>query len=179
MRIPTILLVLAIGAAAPAAAQDYPKLKSGQWEVTTTTAKAPPNAPVHKVTQCTDEAVQKQMIDMGKGMQREMCSKSDFRRDGASWVGDSVCQMGESKMVGHTVMTFQGDSAYKTVMSTKYDPPFMGMKESSATMEGKYVGACRDGLVPGDMVMPDGRKMNIKNMGLPPAMPPARPKAPQ
>ncbi len=178
MRIPAALFVLAIALAAPTAAQDFPKLKSGQWEVTTSTPKTP-NAPTHKITMCTDDAVQKQMMDMSKGMQREMCSKSDFRRDGASWVGDSVCQMGDSKMISHSVMTLQGDAAYKTVVSTKYEPAFMGMKDSSTTVEGKYVGACRDGLTPGDVLMPDGRKMNMKSIGQPPAMPPAKAKAPQ
>jgi hypothetical protein len=41
----------------------------------------------------------------------------------------------------------------------------MGMKDAKTTMEGKYVGPCRDGLVPGDMVLPNGQKMNIKNIG--------------
>jgi hypothetical protein len=76
-------------------------------------------------------------------------------------------------------MTLSGDSGYRIVISTKFDPPVMGMKDSSTTMDGKYVGACRDGLVPGDVVMPDGRKMNVKNMSQPPAMPPAKGKAPQ
>jgi len=176
MRASYTVVALLIAAAVPAMAQNFPIMKAGQWETSTTTSKSA-NGPLAKITMCTDEAIQRQMMDMSKGMQREMCSKSDNRRDGDKFIGDSVCQMGESKMTSHSVMTIQGDIAYKAAISTTYDPPFMGMKDSSATVEGKYVGPCRDGLQPGDVVMPDGRKMNMKSMqGQAPAMPPAKSK---
>jgi hypothetical protein len=175
MRIHAMLFALVV-AATPAAAQDYPKLKSGQWDMVTTTSKGGTGAP-HRTTLCTDESIQKQMMDLSKGMQREMCSKSDIRREGSSYIGDSVCQMGESKMVSHSVMAIQGDTGYKTDISTTYDPPFMGMKDSHTTVEGKFVGPCRDGLQPGDVLMPDGKKFNMKAMqGQVPAMPPAKAK---
>jgi hypothetical protein len=69
-------------------------------------------------------------------------------------------------------MTIQGDSSYKTVINTTYDPPFMGMKDTTTTVEAKWAGPCRDGLQPGDVVMPDGRKMNMKNLPSRPAGPP-------
>ena len=175
MRLPFALLALALAVATPAIAQDYPKMKAGQWETTTTTSKTP-NAPSHKTTMCTDETVQKQMLDMSKGMQREMCSKSDLRREGSSYIGDSVCQIGQSTMTSHSVMTLQGDASYKTLINTTYDPPLMGMKESSTTIEGKYVGPCRDGLQPGDVLI-DGRKINMSTLqGQAPAAPPAKAK---
>ena len=171
MRLTCVLLALAFAVTAPAMAQDYPTMKAGQWETTTTTAKTP-NAPAHKSTMCTDEAIQKQMMDMSKGMQREMCSKSDIRREGGKYIGDSVCQIGQSTMTSHSVMTIQGDTSYKTVIDTAYDPPLMGMKDSNTTVEAKFVGPCRDGLQPGDVVMPDGRKFNMKTLpGQAPAAP--------
>jgi len=171
MRLPSALLTLLIATAAPATAQDFPIMKSGQWETSTTTSRSS-DGPLSKITMCTDEAIQRQMMDMSKGMQREMCSKSDLRREGAKYIGDSVCKMGESKMTTHSVMTIQGDTAYKVAITTTYDPPFMGMKDASTSVEGKYVGPCRDGLQPGDVLMPDGRKMNMKAAaGQPPAAP--------
>jgi hypothetical protein len=124
MRIHAMLVVLAVVVATPAAAEDYPKLKSGQWDMVTTTTKG--GTEPHKTTLCMDDSIQKQMMDLSKGMQREMCSKSDLRREGSSYIGDSVCQMGESKMVAHSVMTIQGDTAASTVISMTHDPPFMG-----------------------------------------------------
>jgi len=158
-------------------AQDYPQLKAGQWE-TTTTSSVKPGTPPNKMTMCTDEAMQKQMMSMGEGMRREMCSKSDLRHEGGKFIGDSVCKIGESTMTSHSVMSIQGDAGYKTVVIANYDPPFMGMKETTTTIEGKNVGPCRDGLKPGDIVSPNGQKFNMKALAdRPPAIPPAPAKA--
>ena len=175
MKIHTALLAVALTMALPALAQDFPKMKPGQWESTTSNSRKP-DAPPNKVTMCTDEATQKQMMDMGKGMQRELCTKSDIRRDGGKFIGDSVCQIGQSKVTSHSVMTFQGDNAYKNVVNSTYDPPFMGLKDSTTTVEGKYVGPCRDGLEPGDVLMANGQKVNMKAMQAhPPVRPPVLP----
>jgi Protein of unknown function (DUF3617) len=161
--------------AAPTSAQDYPKLKAGQWETTTTSSKNP-GTPQSKITMCTDDTVQKQMMNIGEGMRREMCSKADIRREGGKFIGDSVCKIGAGTMTSHSEMTVLGDTAYKTVVSATYDPPFMGMAESTTTIEGRNVGPCRDGLEPGDVVTATGQKFNMKSMASrPPAVPPATP----
>jgi len=180
MRLPAALLALAFpltfAVASPAMAQDYPKLKAGQWETTTTSSKSP-GAPVNTITMCTDDTVQKQMMSMGEGMRREMCSKSDLRREGGKFVGDSVCKIGDATMRSHSVMTLQGDTAYKTVINATYDPPFMGMKESTTTIEGRNIGPCRDSLQPGDVVTATGQKFNMTTLpNRAPVVPPAKAK---
>ena len=170
----TFPLALVVNAA-PESAQDYPKLKPGQWETTTVSSKSP-GTPQNKVTMCTDDTVQKQMMNIGEGMRRDMCSKAEIRREGGKFIGDSVCKIGPGTMTSHSVMTVQGDTAYKTVVSATYDPPFMGMTESTTTIEGRNVGPCRDGLEPGDVVTATGQKFNLKSMAnRPPAVPPATP----
>ena len=77
---------------------------------------------------------------MGAGMSREMCTKNDFKRDGARYVGNAECKIGESKIVSRSVMTLTGDTGYRTEISATYDPPFMGMKDSQTVLDGKYVG---------------------------------------
>jgi hypothetical protein len=171
-----LAVVLPVAFATAAIAEDYPKLKPGQWETTTTSSKNP-GAPQNKMTMCTDEAVQKQMMTVGEGMRREMCTKSELRREGGKYVGDSVCKIGEGTMTAHSVMTILGDNGYSTVVNAKYDPPFMGMKESTTTIEGRNVGPCRDGLQPGDVVTATGQKFNMKALANhPPAIPPAKTK---
>ena len=175
MRLPVALLAVVLPAAfaTSAMAQDYPKLKAGQWETTTTSSKNP-GLPQNKITMCTDDTVQKQMMNMGEGMRREMCTKSELRREGGKYVGDSVCKIGEGTMTAHSVMTILGDNGYSTVVNAKYDPPFMGMKESTTTIEGRNVGPCRDGLQPGDVVTATGQKFNMKALAnRPTALPPA------
>jgi Protein of unknown function (DUF3617) len=171
-----LILSLAFSVAATAIAQDFPQLKAGQWE-TTTTSSIKPGTPPNKMTMCTDDAIQKQMMNMGEGMRREMCSKSDLRHEGGKYIGDSVCKIGDATMTSHSVMTIQGDTSYKTVVNATYDPPFMGMKETTTTIDGKNVGPCRDGLKPGDIVSPTGQKFNMKALAdRPPALPPAKAK---
>jgi hypothetical protein len=165
-------------------------MKSGQWEMTSASTKAGGGASAPtKTTMCTDAAMQRELIAMGAGMSRDMCTKNEFKRDGSKIVTTAECKIGDSKIVSRAVMTLTGDTGYRTEISATYDPPFMGMKDSKSTIEGKYVGPCRDGLVPGDFIMPGGQKVNMKAMldrkaAMPPPMPgapksaPAAPKAP-
>ncbi len=161
----TLIVALCLAAAPLATAQDYPKLKAGQWEITMDVGQRAKDAPPTKTTMCIDDVSQKQMYASGMGAARETCSKNEFRRDGARYVGYSECKFGDSKMTGRSVMTLTGDTAYKLVVTSSYNPPFMGMKDSQTTLDGKHVGACRDGLVPGDMLLPGGQKVNVTNIG--------------
>ncbi len=152
---------LALAGAAPA--QEYPKLKSGQWELTITTSRTA-KGPPQKSTMCVDDALQRDMMAMGSGMTKEMCTRNEMKRDGARYVGVSECKIGESRIVSHSVMTLTGDSAYRTEINATYDPPFMGLKESQTILDGKLTGPCRDGMTPGDFVGPNGQKFNIRNL---------------
>jgi hypothetical protein len=164
--LPTAAALVAAAAfaliAAPAAAQDYPSLKAGQWELTTTTSQSA-DKPM-KSTYCLDASVQKEMAGFGEGMRKEMCSKSTMKREGNRYVGEAECTLGNTTMKSRSVMTLTGDAGYRTEVKATYDPPFMGMKESTTTVEGRHVGACRDGLVPGDLVTATGQKINVKQL---------------
>jgi hypothetical protein len=164
--LPTAAALVAAAAitltAAAAAAQDYPSLKPGQWELTTTTSQSP-DKPM-KSTYCLDASVQKEMAGFGEGMRKEMCSKSTMKREGNRYVGEAECTLGNTTMKSRSVMTLTGDAGYRTEVKATYDPPFMGMKESTTTVEGRHVGACRDGLVPGDLVTATGQKINVKQL---------------
>ena len=68
-------------------------------------------------------------------------------------------------MTSHSVMTFTGDSAYKTDTQTHFDPPMMGRSDSSMAQEAKWAGPCPADMQPGDMIGPNGMKMNLKSLG--------------
>jgi len=155
-------------AAVSAVAADYPTLKSGQWEMTTTTSMS--GGTPRKSTICLDASTQKAMLDMSVGMQKEMCSRSDIRRDGPRYITDAECKLGESVIKSHGVMTMAGDAAYRVESSATYDPPLMkDVRESKSVIEGRHTGPCRDGLVPGDVVTAGGQKINLNQ--LPPRAP--------
>lgn len=117
-----VALLAAAACTLPALAQDYPKLKPGQWEITMRTAAGAESPPPRKSTMCTDEAMQQEMMKMGTGAAREMCSKNDMKRDGNRILATAECRFGESKVTSRSVMTFTGDTAYRTEITAVYDP---------------------------------------------------------
>ncbi|MCC7039320.1 MAG: DUF3617 family protein [Burkholderiales bacterium] len=157
--------------ATPAPAQDYPKLRAGQWDIVVDRSRTGNGPPTMRNTMCTDEAVQRDMIASGMGVSREICTRHDFRREGARYIGVAECNLGESAMTSRSVMTLSGDTAYTIDVVASFNPPFMGMKESRTVISGKYTGPCRGGLVPGDILGPNGQKANIRNLGTAAAAP--------
>lgn len=159
----TFVGIACIAFAGAALAQEYPKLKPGQWDLTITSSRSQ-NAQPQKSTMCVDEALQREMLAMGSGMTKEMCTRNETKRDGNRYIGSAECKIGESKLVSRSVMTLTGDTAYRTEINATYDPPFMGMKDSNTILEGKLTGPCRDGMTPGDFIGPNGQKFNIRSM---------------
>jgi hypothetical protein len=162
MRI-ALALVLCGAAATAAAADQMPKLKPGLWETKTSASRAPQGRP-HVSTICLDDSVQQEMYKMGTGMASNMCSKFELKNTGGKVTSESVCDLGGTKMVSKSVMTFIGNTAYRTEAHATFDPPMGDMKETTTVIEGKYLGACKPGQNPGDMTLPDGRTVNIRQM---------------
>jgi hypothetical protein len=168
MRLTLTALALA-AAAAPAAAQDYPRLKPGLWEVSSRSSAQGPNEPPLKSTMCLDDATAKEMYNASQGMMANLCSKFDVKRDGNVYRSEATCKIGPSTMLAKSTMTVVGDTSYTIQGSSTYDPPFMGMKEATTTVEAKHAGACKPGMKPGDIVTAAGQTINIKNLQQPAA----------
>jgi len=150
-------------ATALAATQDFPKLKAGLWEVTTANARAEGQAP--RVTSiCLDDSVQQDMYRMSTGMMAGMCSKHDVNVSGSRVTMSAVCDVGGTKMRSQSVMTLTGDTAYRTETHATFDPPMMGTAESTTVIQGRHVGACNPGQQPGDMTLPGGRTINLRQL---------------
>lgn len=148
--------------AVPAAAEDYPKLKAGLWEMDRSSDRAP-NQP-NRTTMCLDDSVQRQMLDMGAGAMQNMCSKHEFKFSGNRGTGDFICDIGGSRMHSKSVLQLTGNTAYRTEIDTTYDPPFMGQTHTKAVMTARNVGPCKPGQRPGDMVMPNGQTINMRDV---------------
>ena len=159
----TRLLVVLCTALLPltAAAQEYPRLKAGLWEITRMSDR-PQDKGMH-MTICLDESVQKEMWDMGVGAMKGMCSKSDFHISGGKGSGEFVCNLGGTTMHSHSTMTLTGDTAYRTEIDTTFDPPMGGLAKSHSTMDARHTGACKAGQRPGDMTLPNGQVMNMRD----------------
>ena len=166
-----VLFALAAASAARGAdAIEYPTLKSGQWEMTTQSSAT--GAAPRKTTICLDANTQKRMFETSQGMQKDVCARMEMRRDGATYVMNAECKLGPSTMKSHGVMTMLGDTAYRTESTATFDPPLQpGMKETKTVIEGRYLGACREGMKPGDMITATGEKINLMELPARPATP--------
>ena len=162
MRIPVLVATVALLAPLCAAAQEYPKLRPGLWEMTNTINRRP--GETMKSTICLDASVQQDMIRMSAGMMAGMCSKSEMKASGNKYAGEAVCNIGGSTMKSKSVMTMTGASGFRTEAHATFDPPFAGLAESDTVVEGRHVGACKPGQQPGDMTMPTGQTINIRNI---------------
>jgi hypothetical protein len=169
-----VLALLAVLPAGQAAAQDLPARKAGLWEIRMTmeSAKLPPQI----TQQCIDAATDKQMSAAGGGMGKEACSKQNVQRSGNTITVDSVCTFGSTTSSSRAVITGDFNSAYTVRVTSKREGgPATG--STNMTLEAKWLGACKPDQRPGDIIMADGRKMNINDLqkmmkSLPQGMPP-------
>jgi len=155
----------ALFAAAPAAAQDFPQLAPGLWEMNRESDAAPAhaNADANRLTLCLDRSLSKQMFEMGAGAMSGACSRHEFHVSGNRGRGDFVCEIGGSRMHSTSTMVMQGDRAYRTEVHTTWDPPFMGRAAADTVLTARWLGPCPPGQRPGDMTTAQGRKLNIRD----------------
>jgi hypothetical protein len=57
------------------------------------------------------------------------------------------------------------DSEYRGDMKMTFDPPLAGAAEMNMKMDGKWLGPCKAGMKPGDIVMQGMPRMNVLEMG--------------
>jgi len=148
-------------ASAVAGAQEFPKLKPGLWEMSTTTTRQDGGA-TKTISMCLDSSVQQEMFRVSTGMMAGMCSKHDLKVSANRVTSVASCEMAGSRIDARSVMTLTGDTAYRTETHATFDPPFMGAKESTTRLEGRHIGACKPGQKPGDMIMPGGQTVNVR-----------------
>jgi hypothetical protein len=165
-----LLLSLSMGCVALAAlfagraiAEDLPTRKAGLWEMKV--VKTGSSIPDMSMQHCTDETTDKDMNNMVSPMAKQMCAKQDIKKTGTGYVGDSVCSVGGTSITSHTEIVGDFNSAY-TVTSASHSDKGPGGKplDTTTKIEAKWLGACKPDQKPGDIVMPGGMKMNIKDM---------------
>lgn len=158
-------LAFAFAASATAATvDDYPRLRPGLWEVSSRTSAQAKDDPPAKSTMCLDDATAREMYRFSQGMMEGMCSRFEVKHAGNRYTSEAQCKLGESRMTARSTMTLSGDTAYRIEGASTYDPPFMGMKEATTTVEAKHAGPCRPGQKPGDITTAAGQTINIRNL---------------
>lgn len=166
MRPALLALSLILGSTGLASAQvELPQRRPGHWEITMSTGTGAAASEV-KLQACTDAASERAMMAMGAGMMGQSCQRNEVRRDGEGYVIDADCQMGPMRVVSLTRITGDFQSAYQTrTEGTVSGMPGAGNQRTLTVQNARFVSTtCQGGLVPGDMLMPGGQKVNVLNM---------------
>ena len=155
--------LLATLAAPDAAAVELPVRKAGLWEMKMLQTGAP--APEMTMQHCTDETTDKEMSTSFSPVAKDMCSKQDVQKTATGYVSDSVCGIAGMSITSHAEITGDFNSAY-TVKSTSHSEggPTGKPRDTTTTIEAKWLGACKPDQKAGDILMPGGMKINIKDM---------------
>lgn len=162
-RSPASLLALALAAAgfaASALADDMPKRKSGLWEINTRMEGMPS---MGAMQQCIDQNTDDLMQQRAK-KEKTNCSVMDIKPQGNKVSIHSVCKIEGSTATTDALFVGTFDSAYKGDMLTRFNPPMHGMSESKMSFDAKWLGPCKPGQKPGDVIMPNMNGMNMNEM---------------
>lgn len=148
--------------ALPALADDFniPARKPGQWkvEMVPETAGA---APKMTFQLCLDAASDKALMQMGSAMAGASCQTNPPTESGGTYTFDATCEFGKLKTKSHTEISGDFQSAYTMkITSDIISGPSPMPKHSVMTQNATWVGECSGGLAPGDMLMPNGMKVN-------------------
>jgi Protein of unknown function (DUF3617) len=154
-RIGAALFVLVI-AAVPAFAAELPNRKAGLWEITTDAGSQ-----AIKIQQCVDAATDHAMQARGGAAPQGDCSKRDVQKSGNTTTIDSVCTFAGKTRTSHVVITGSFDSGYTMTVTGQTEGQPAGR---TVTLSAKWLGPCAADQRPGDMIMPNGTKLNITTM---------------
>ena len=173
-RLLSLCLVLALLPAGGAAAVELPVRKAGLWEMKVVRAGSP--VPDMTMQHCTDETTDKEMSATVSPVSKDVCSKQDIQKTATGYVSDSVCGIAGASITSHAEITGDFNSAY-TVKSTSHSERGAAgaPRDSTTTIEARWLGACKADQKAGDIMMPGGMKMNIKDMEKLKAMMPKQP----
>jgi hypothetical protein len=143
-----------------ARASDLPVRKAGLWEMKI--VKTGSALPDMTMQHCTDEATDKDMSNTVSPMAKQVCSKQDVQKTATGYVSDSVCNVAGASVTSHSEIVGDFNSAY-TVKSTAHIDRAGKPVDTVTTIEAKWLGACKPDQKPGDIVMPGGFKLNVKD----------------
>jgi uncharacterized protein DUF3617 len=152
---------LAAWLAVEARAVDLPLRKPGLWQMKVVRTGSLPEMTMQ---QCTDATTDKDMATAFSPMADEVCSKREILQTATGYTSNAVCKIAGFSMTSHSEITGDFNSAYTVKTTTHSERAAPGLpKDTTATIEAKWLGACKADQKPGDIVMPGGFKFNVKD----------------
>jgi hypothetical protein len=145
-------------------AGDLPVRKAGLWEMKM--VRSGSAMPEMTMQHCTDETVDKEMSNNVSPMAKQICAKQDIKKTATGYVSDSECSVAGISTTSHAEITGDFNSAYtvKTTSHAQGGAAGAAGRDTTMTLEAKWLGACKPEQKPGDIVMPGGFKMNVRDI---------------
>jgi hypothetical protein len=159
MRINIVSWTLVVAASiSVAGADEYrpPPQKEGLWEAHSVRTAAGKTASDTSVKMCQSKQLTQQSEAFSKELrQKNQCTSVITQHTGDTVVEESHCAKGPNAgSVTKVIYSHISDSASHMEMHTQ-----IGGVESVTIMDMKYLGSCPVGMKPGDIIMPDGKKI--------------------
>jgi hypothetical protein len=143
-------------------AEELPLRKPGLWEMKI--AKVGSQLPALTTQQCTDPSVDKEMVNTVSPIAKQICSKQSLQKTATGYVNDTVCTVAGATITSHSEISGDFDSAYTVTTEAKTDKGPEQLRDTTTKIEAKWLGDCKPGQKPGDIVMPGGGfKLNVKD----------------
>lgn len=147
---------------------ELPPRRPGQWEIRIATEK-PGGVPEVATQACIDAATDREVMEFGLRISQKTCAKYAMRREGKAFVIDAQCAYGPVTSVTRTTITGDLQSNYTMRIEGTTEGGFKGADDRKGPRPlvvhtARWKGPCAGGMKPGDMTMPGGAKVNIKQL---------------
>ena len=88
----------------------------------------------------------------------------DIKTTGNRVTIHTVCKMDDSTATTDGAFEGSFDSAYTGSTTTRFSPPFRGMSESKMRQKARWLGPCKAGQKPGDVIVPGIGGINLNQL---------------
>jgi hypothetical protein len=144
-----------------AGAEELPLRKAGLWEMKIT--KLGSQLPEMTMQHCTDATTDKAMANSVSPLAKQICSKQEVVKTTTGYVSDSVCTVSGVSMTSHAEITGDFNSAYSITTKAHMDKGPEQLRDTTTRIDAKWLGDCKADQKPGDIMMPGGFKLNVKD----------------
>ena len=122
------------------------------------------NGQPQTVTTCVEQKSDTGLTSSFGGKIPKNCKQPTLKKSTGNFIITSMCKFSDSNVTTVAILSGDMNSAYKIDRTSTYSPPNKGRKESKQSISAKWLSACKADQRPGDMIMPDGTKINISDI---------------